>query len=219
MFQKHKEAKLREQHDAELQAFVLTLIDPDGTLSEENESKFLAYLGEHGYAGEGGVVTSGNLPEEVVNEVGLAMARAGRFAPCAATLLLKPGETAYTEVVANLMKEVTDREFHGGSRGVSVPLGHGVRYRTSSTRGHMVAVGTHWQPADSGVLTVTDRRVVYHGGRKTLEFLYSKLATLNAYSDAIDLGVTNRQTTSTLSVDDPNYVSGMIHAAYEHNSA
>jgi hypothetical protein len=51
----------------------------------------------------------------------------------------------------------------------------------------MVTIGTHWATADTGALTVTDQRVVYHGGRKTLEFLFTKLATINVYTDAIDL--------------------------------
>ena len=71
-------------------------------------------------------------------------------------------------------------------------------------------------PADSGALPVTDRRAVYHGGRKTLEFPFAKLATLNVYTDAIDLGVTSRQATSSFAVSDPELVAGMIHAAVNH---
>ena len=101
-------------------------------------------------------------------------------------------------------------------RGLSIPLGHGVRYHTSATRGHMVTIGTHWAPADSGRLTVTDKRVVYHGRRKTLEFPYAKLVTLNVYTDAIDLGVTSRQATSSFRTGDPQLLAGIIHAAVNH---
>jgi hypothetical protein len=97
-----------------------------------------------------------------------------------------------------------------------VPLGHGIRYRTGAVRGHMVTIGTHWATADTGALTVTDQRIVYHGGRKTLEFLFTKLATVNVYTDAIDLGVTNRQTTSSFGVGDPELIAGIIHAAVNH---
>jgi hypothetical protein len=79
-------------------------------------------------------------------------------------------------------------------------------------------VGHHWEPADNGVLTLTDRRVVFHGARKTLEFPFTKLATLDAYSDAITLGVTSRQSTSTLSTGDPELVAGLIHAAVAHQA-
>jgi hypothetical protein len=83
----------------------------------------------------------------------------------------------------------------------------------------MVTIGTHWATADMGALTVTDRRVVYHGGRKTLEFPFAKLATLNVYSDAIDLGVTSRQSTSSFRTGDPELVAGIIHAAVNHGDS
>jgi hypothetical protein len=128
-------------------------------------------------------------------------------------LLLKRGEVAYANESASLLKEVAQREFRGGSQGVSVPLGGGVRYRVGAMRGQMVTIGTQWQTADTRILTVTNQRVVYHGGRKTLEFAFAKLVALKAYSDAIDLGVTNRQSTSSFRVDDPEFVAGMILAA------
>lgn len=65
------------------------------------------------------------------------------------------------------------------------------------------------------MLTVTDQRVVYHGGRKTLEFPFAKLATLNVYTDAIDLGVTSRQPTSSFRATDPELLAAMIHAAFD----
>lgn len=143
----------------------------------------------------------------------------GRFATSTTSLLLKHDEVAYCEKAAGLLKEVTDREFQGGSRGISVPLGHGVRARAGGVRGHMVTVGAHFEFSDTGNLTVTDSRVVFHGGRKTLEFLYAKLATLNVYSDAIDLSVTNRQTTSSFRLANPQFVAGMIRAAHSASDA
>jgi hypothetical protein len=213
VFEKRKAAKAKALQDTELKEFVQTLVGSDGSLSEDKQAQFGRYLGDHGYTDEQGVVRTSQLPEEVANTITLGMAMAGRFARCETSLLLKRDETAYCEVAANLLKEVTDRELRGRSQGVSIPLGHGVRYRTGAVRGHMVTVGTHWQTADTGALTVTNQRIVYHGGRKTLEFTFAKLATLNAYSDAIDLGVTSRQATSTFAITDPEYVSGMIHAA------
>jgi hypothetical protein len=78
----------------------------------------------------------------------------------------------------------------------------------------MVAVGTHWETADSGLLTVTNKRVVYHGARKNLEFAFAKLSTLSTYSDAITLGVSNRQNASTIALTEPEFVAGMIRAAF-----
>jgi hypothetical protein len=61
---------------------------------------------------------------------------------------------------------------------------------------------------------VTNQRVVFHGGRKTLEFPFPKLATLNAYRDGIELGVTSRQTTSRFRGVDGEYMAAMIKAMF-----
>lgn len=193
--------------------FLVTLIDPNGAISEDDEARFMTYFKEH-YTDEQGEMLLSELPTHAVKAFQLARAIDGRFVECDTTLLLKHDEVVYDEQAAGLLKEVTDREFQGGSRGVSVPLGRGVRVRAGGVRGHMVTVGAHLEVADTGYLTVTDRRVVYHGGRKTLEFPYAKLATLNEYSDAIDLGVTTRQTTSSFRLADPQFVAGMIRAAH-----
>ncbi len=129
--------------------------------------------------------------------------------------MLKPTEVAFVDERADLLKEVTLHQYKGGSRGVSVPLGHsGVRVRAGGFRGHMETVGTEWKTADTGALTVTNQRVVYHGGRKTLEFPFAKLATLNAFGDGLELGVTSRQSTSTFRGVDGAFVAAMIRALF-----
>src|SRR5690348_898842 len=55
-----------------------------------------------------------------------------------ATIVLKPGEMAHYVVAASLMKEVTLREFRGGSHGFSFPIAKGVRFRTGSFRGKRI---------------------------------------------------------------------------------
>lgn len=148
--------------------------------------------------------------------VRLGLAQGGCFLETETTLLLKKGERPLLDASVDLLKEVADRGFRAGSRGVSIPLGGGVRYRVGAAPGHIVTIGTHWATADSGRLTVTDQRIVYHGARKTLEFPFAKLATLNMYADAIDLGVTSRQSTSLFRTGDPELVAGIIHAAINH---
>lgn len=216
-FKKRKAARARARKEAEtaaeqaqrldgLRVFVDSLVGPDGSMSSDG-SDLDEYLEQHG-------IQPADVPVDVTNTLTLALANRGTLVACPTTLLLKRGEVAYVNTSASLLKEVAKREFRGGSQGVSVPLGGGVRYRVGAMRGEMVTIGSHWETADTGVLTVTNQRVVYHGGRKTLEFLFSKLAALTAYRDAIDLGVTNRQSTSSFRVNDPQYVAGMIRAAF-----
>ncbi len=107
-------------------------------------------------------------------------------------LLAKSDESVHLETDAILMKEVTVREWQGS--GFSFPIAKGIRYRTS--RGQMKAVGTRIEPAGAGYISVTDRRVVFNGQRKTQESHYGKLNSIQIYSDAISLGVSNRQNVS-----------------------
>lgn len=112
------------------------------------------------------------------------------------SMLLRRGEVAHGTFEVDLMKEVVQREFRGGSSGVSIPLGHGVRFRTGAMRGRSVVVGTSLQTADHGTLTVTSSRAVFSGMRKTLEFRFDKLVDVQQFDDGLRLGVTNRQAAS-----------------------
>jgi hypothetical protein len=199
---------MHRQAVEEARAIAARVPGPDGVVSIEGLREFLQYLADHEVD-----------PNEVADEVialRLGFAEGGCFLTTSTTLLLKQGESALLDVQVQLLKEVTDREFHGGSQGVSIPIGAGVRYRVGAVRGHMVTIGTHWTTADTGTLTVTDQRIVFHGGRKTLEFPFAKLVTLNVYTDAIDLGVTSRQSTSSFKAGNPAFLAGMIHAAFNH---
>lgn len=214
MFGKRRATAERSVREQDLLSFIeSSIVGPSGEISLDAEGRLQIYLREHGYANDAGDINVELMPRAAVDALRLGVAMAGRPLRCPTTLLLRPGEVAHCEEDAGLLKEVTDREFRGRSQGISVPLGGGFRYRTGAARGHLVTIGKHWDVADTGVLTVTDRRTVYHGGRKTLEFAYPKLATLNVYTDALDLGVTSRQNTSSFRLANPEFVAGMIRAA------
>jgi hypothetical protein len=171
------------------------------------------------YAGEHSDARSAILSDLYVPML-LALAQGGRFiASDKTSLLLHEDESAALySCPAYLLKEVIDRELRGSSQGISVPLGHGVRYRVGSARGHMVTIGSHWTDADEGALTLTGKRLVYHGERQTIEFPLVKLATLNVYGDAIAVGATNRKTNSHFRVGTPELVAGLIQGAASHKS-
>jgi hypothetical protein len=112
------------------------------------------------------------------------------------------------------MKEVVDREFRGGSQGVSIPLGHGVRYRTGAFRGKSVVVGSHLTVADTGPIVITSQRIVFLGQRKTIETPYTKLVGIDAFSDGVRIHASNRQTTPLFKVGiDGEVIAATIHAA------
>jgi hypothetical protein len=213
LFHKRKERKLEaEQHAHDLTQLRQELdevTDAEGIVSIDGFRHFIEFVTAHR------IDLASFL--DIATEARLGLAQGGVFLPSEdTTLILKKDEDSLLDTPVSLLKEVTDREYVGGSRGVSIPLGGGVRYRAGAMRGHMVTIGSHWGVADEGVLTVTDRRVVYHGARKTLEFPYAKLATLNVYSDAIDLGVTSRQNTSKFGSSNADLIAGIIQGAVRY---
>jgi hypothetical protein len=98
------------------------------------------------------------------------------------------------------MKEVAVREWRGGAPGVSIRVAKGVRYHTSATRGKSVVVGSELQTADSGLLSVTSKRVVYTGN-KTIELSYAKLVKLDVFEDGVRIHVSNRQNAPLFKVE------------------
>jgi hypothetical protein len=214
-FHRHKEEKLEaERHEHELVEAhdkLDEITNADGVISVDGFTEFWNFVGDRG-------IDVSSAPE-ISKELRVGLAQGGVFLPSeGTTLILNKDEVSLLDTPVSLLKEVTDREFRGGSQGVSIPIGGGMRYRVGAVRGHMVTIGSHWTVADEGVLTVTDRRAVYHGGRKTLEFPFAKLATLNVYSDAIDLGVTSRQSTSSFRTSNADLIASIIHGAISHEA-
>jgi hypothetical protein len=134
-----------------------------------------------------------------------------------APLIAQPGETAFFPTFAvALMKEVVDREMRGGSSGVSVRIAKGVTYRVGRVRAHSVVVGSHLEAADSGDLVVTNRRAVFMGTKKTLEFRRDRLVGLAQYTDGLRLSVSNRQTASLFRFapgSSPNVAAALLSRA------
>lgn len=132
------------------------------------------------------------------------------------TFVAKPDETVHLETPAAFLKTVVDREYRGGYGGVSVRVAKGVSVRTGGMRGHSVAVGSHNEVADSGILAVTSTRVVFIGAHKTLEHQYGKLVQLKREgTNLLYLGVSNRQSVTPLAVVVPTATYELIRAAME----
>lgn len=158
----------------------------------------------------------------LMNELVVARVNDGRLPETESTeLIVQRDEIVHGETPAALLKEVTLREFRGGYQGVSVPLGHGFRYRVGAGRGHSVTLGTELQVADSGVLVATSKRAVFIGSRKTLEFKLAKLVSLQVFQDGIQLSVSNRQNASMLRIppDAVDAISSIIGRAAERVAA
>jgi hypothetical protein len=145
----------------------------------------------------------------------IAMVNDGRLPEVSSRMILKKGEVVHLEESAILLKEVVEREFQSGSRGVSFRIAKGVSYRVGSSRGRMVEVGRSLQPQDTGVLSVTSQRLVYAGTARSVEMNYAKLINLNVYTDALQVHVSNRQAPTTLRVTNGPMVAAAVNAAMQ----
>jgi hypothetical protein len=139
--QRKLEAEQRAQDLTRLQQELDEVTDGEGVVSVEGFQHFFNFVGDQG-------IDLAPFPD-ILKDVRLGLAQGGIFLPSEdATLILKKDETPLLDTPVNLLKEVTDREYVGGSQGVSIPLGGRVRYRVGAMRGHMVTIGSHWAVAD-----------------------------------------------------------------------
>jgi hypothetical protein len=140
LFHQHKEKKLeaeRHAHDlAELHEKLSAVTDGEGVISSDGFQEFCECR------------RAGDRPRFRAGDRNGASGRAGtrRGVPAlgGTTLILHKDETSLLDTPVALLKEVRDREFRGGSQGVSIPIGGGMRYRVGAVRGHMVTIGSHW---------------------------------------------------------------------------
>ncbi|HVC76668.1 MAG TPA: hypothetical protein VND96_09150 [Candidatus Micrarchaeaceae archaeon] len=125
--------------------------------------------------------------------------------PIETSLVLKPKEIAAVEVPATLCRFKTKTEFVGGSHGVSIPLGHGFRYRVSSFRGHPVQ-SEYLAHLDTGKLVVTNTRLVFLGTKREVSVPIAKLLQIEPYSDALGIAREGKETKDVYLVPNPAYV-------------
>jgi hypothetical protein len=207
--------KEKAQHQRKVQAWQglaqRTLADDLLTLEEENELADAAQALDLNFDS----LMQGS--PDLRKRLAIAQANDGRMAVIdQPSLMTKGDEVVHSEWAAQLMKEVVHREYRGGSGGASFRIAKGVSVRTGSSRGQMVETGRSLQPADQGVLSITDRRLVFVGSRKTQECRFDKIVGLEVFSDAIRVAVSNRQTPSLYAVADGEIVAAQINAASQH---
>jgi hypothetical protein len=202
----------KQRQTVQLEAFraAVALIVADDLVTEDEEEIINGTAEALGISNE--MLNQQAMPE--LYSIMIARANAGRLEPAKEhELMAQPGEVVYFEAVATLLKEVVIKEYRGGYGGVSFKVAKGVRINTGQTRGRMVPVGTQIQAADAGIFSITDRRAVYAGQRKTFEFKYDKLVGVHLYDDALTLQVSNRQTPSTFEFDRSDLIAALINSA------
>ena len=105
-------------------------------------------------------------------------------------VLLKPDEKVYASILTNLFEPRSVRV--GGAQGFSIPVPilKGIYYHLG---GFKAESHEEIRPIDSGVLTITNQRLVFTGKTKSLDIGLDKIISIEPFTDAIVLGRSDAQ--------------------------
>lgn len=184
----------------------------DDLWSDSEERAFDAALSALGISYQGAEAMMPGL----MNRLLIARVNDGRLTTVPSPqLMVKRGEVVHYEVPASLLKEVTMREYQGGYAGLSFRVAKGIRFNTGGVRGKSVIVGTELKVEDEGVLSMSSKRAVFLGSRKTVELPYSKLVNLHVFQDGIRFHQSNRQKAPIFLVPNGEVVAAVVNAAFQ----
>jgi hypothetical protein len=116
----------------------------------------------------------------------LSRALQGRALPVNGDMNLKSGEVCLFSASATLLEERTRREYVGGSRGISIRIAKGLSYRVGASRGYSVPV-SHVVEVCDGTFSITNRRCIFTGPRKTVTVPIENLISFTPFEDGIQL--------------------------------
>lgn len=202
---------LQRLHDRAFQEIADGMLEDD-VLTEEEERELML-------AGERLGVTSERMSRdfaELRNKLAVAQINDGRLPELDRSqvrLMLKKTETAHGTLAATLMKERTVREYQSGHQGFSFRVMKGVYYHVGGSKGQAKNVGSEIVPDDQGVLTITSRRAVFTGTKRTRVFEYRNLLDMEVFSDGLRLAVSNRQTSSLFQLESGDIAAALVNAA------
>jgi hypothetical protein len=111
----------------------------------------------------------------------------------ARNIILQKNEICHLSLPAVLYEERFVRStYQGGSRGVSFRIMKGVSYRVGAHRGDIQAERA-LVPVSDGTFSVTNKRLIFSGNKKSNSTPIPKLLDLQLYADAIQYSITTRQ--------------------------
>jgi hypothetical protein len=120
------------------------------------------------------------------------------------TLMQKAGERTLWKATGIFHESGrTPSSYVGGSSGVSIPVGGGVRFRVGAMRGQVIPGEELQMDKDQGVVMLTTERLIFTGPIKTQEWNFDKLLQISTTEDESDyfISVSNRQKTSGVRFD------------------
>ena len=132
------------------------------------------------------IFTSASKGEEPENDLSLAQKKG--------ELVLWTGNAIYHEAGR------TASTYVGGSSGFSIPLVAGIRYRVGSFKGRVVPGEEMQIDKDSGMVKLTNQRLIFTGPLASSEWAFAKLLSSFSNPERTDFifGVSNRKKSSGL---------------------
>lgn len=210
---KLKPAEIQQRTRATLEQLADVFL-ADEVVTQDEEQRFVTAAGALGWD----AAALGAQVPDIVNRLYVAVINGGRLPEADASdysFMPRKGERVHMVIRATLMKDEAIKEWRGGSHGMSFRIAKGVTYRTGRSRGQMVVIGTRLVAEDAGDLALTSARAVFAGNRKTLEFAYPKLVSMEVFNDGLRLGVSNRQAASLFKLPSGDVAAAMINAAVQ----
>lgn len=125
--------------------------------------------------------------------------------PITVNLVLKPKEIAVASVAATLCRYKTQTHYVGGSQGLSIPIGHGFRYRVSSFRGQPIQTDV-LSHLDEGTLVVTNQRLVFLGTKRDVSTPVAKLLQVEPFSNGVAISREGKESRDIYLTAQPAYL-------------
>jgi len=126
------------------------------------------------------------------------------------SLVLQNSEICHWEETAGLLVQKTRREYIGGSTGVSVPVGHGVRVRLGAFKAVPVDK-TVYETGGDGTLHVTNQRICFTGTKQSLAISYKKVINVAGFLDGFEVHVSSGKQPGIFQVRTPELTVQLVN--------
>lgn len=124
-------------------------------------------------------------------------------------IILQEGEKLHFNCFTSLLEERSVRVSYGGA--VRVVKGVYVGGSQGQSHGELKKV-------DSGYLTLTNKRLIFNGELRNIEFKLNKIVSVEEFSDAIEIGASNRNKIATFIINEPKMRTIFIRIAVKNYS-
>jgi len=130
---------------------------------------------------------------------------------CTSLVLLK-GEVCHWEEQAGLLVQRTKRQYVGGSGGVSIPLGHGVRIRLGAFKAVPIDK-TIYDDRGSGILHVTNQRICLTGQQESVAIPYKKVINFSGFENGFEVHTSSAKKPGIFLVPHPELTVQLVSLA------